>query len=94
MLHNVIDTQAVIDLKILFVVATCLLTSPYIAKFLKLPLSATEIILGSLIGFLGFIGESEKFKLLANAGFYYLMFIAGMEINLKTFLKTEKSLLH
>ncbi|MCR6571427.1 cation:proton antiporter [Campylobacter insulaenigrae] len=94
MLHNVIDTQAAVDLKILLVVAICLLTSPYIAKFLKLPLSATEIILGSLIGFLGFIGESEKFRLLANAGFYYLMFIAGMEINLKTFLKTEKSLLH
>lgn len=94
MLHNVIDAQAATDLQILLVVAGCLLTSPYIAKFLKLPLSATEIILGSLIGFLGFIGESENFKLLANAGFYYLMFIAGMEINLKTFLNTEKTLLN
>lgn len=94
MLHNVIDAQAATDLQILLVVASCLLTSPYIAKFLKLPLSATEIILGSLIGFLGFIGESENFKLLANAGFYYLMFIAGMEINLKTFLNTEKTLLN
>lgn len=94
MLHNVIDAQAATDLQILLVVASCLLTSPYIAKFLKLPLSATEIILGSLIGFIGFIGESENFKLLANAGFYYLMFIAGMEINLKTFLNTEKTLLN
>lgn len=94
MLHNVIDAQAATDLQILLVVASCLLTSPYIAKFLKLPLSATEIILGSLIGFMGFIGESENFKLLANAGFYYLMFIAGMEINLKTFLNTEKTLLN
>lgn len=94
MLHNVIDAQAATDLQILLVVAGCLLTSPYIAKFLKLPLSATEIILGSLIGFIGFIGESENFKLLANAGFYYLMFIAGMEINLKTFLNTEKTLLN
>ncbi|TXE85875.1 cation:proton antiporter [Campylobacter volucris] len=94
MLHNVIDAQAATDLQILLVVASCLLTSPYIAKFLKLPLSATEIILGSLIGFIGFIGESENFKLLANAGFYYLMFIAGMEINLKTFLNTERTLLN
>ncbi|AJC84033.1 sodium/hydrogen exchanger family protein [Campylobacter peloridis] len=93
MLAHAIDNQAIIDLKILLVVASCLLASPYIAKFLKLPLSATEIMLGSFIGFLGFIGESENFKLLANAGFYYLMFIAGMEINLKTFLNTEKSLL-
>ncbi|EAJ1255057.1 cation:proton antiporter [Campylobacter lari] len=94
MLAHAIDTQAATDLKILLVVAGCLLTSPYIAKFLKLPLSATEIMLGSFIGFLGFIGESENFKLLANAGFYYLMFIAGMEINLKTFLNTERSLLN
>ncbi|WP_257938238.1 cation:proton antiporter [Campylobacter lari] len=94
MLAHAIDAQAATDLKILLVVAGCLLTSPYIAKFLKLPLSATEIILGSFIGFLGFIGESENFKLLANAGFYYLMFIAGMEINLKTFLNTERSLLN
>ncbi|CAM4179985.1 cation:proton antiporter [Campylobacter armoricus] len=94
MLAGAIDAQVAIDLKILLVVAGCLLTSPYIAKFLKLPLSATEIMLGSFIGFLGFIGESENFKLLANAGFYYLMFIAGMEINLKTFLNTEKSLLN
>ncbi|AJC91733.1 Na+/H+ exchanger family protein [Campylobacter subantarcticus LMG 24377] len=94
MLAGVIDAQAATDLKILLVVAGCLLTSPYIAKFLKLPLSATEIMLGSFIGFLGFIGESENFKLLANAGFYYLMFIAGMEINLKTFLNTERSLLN
>lgn len=94
MLAHAIDAQATTDLKILLVVAGCLLTSPYIAKFLKLPLSATEIMLGSFIGFLGFIGESENFKLLANAGFYYLMFIAGMEINLKTFLNTERSLLN
>ncbi|EAK0494045.1 cation:proton antiporter [Campylobacter lari] len=94
MLAHAIDAQAATDLKILLVVAGCLLTSPYIAKFLKLPLSATEIMLGSFIGFLGFIGESENFKLLANAGFYYLMFIAGMEVNLKTFLNTEKSLLN
>ncbi|OCX43372.1 sodium:proton antiporter [Campylobacter ornithocola] len=94
MLTHAIDAQVATDLKILFVVAGCLLTSPYIAKFLKLPLSATEIMLGSFIGFLGFIGESENFKLLANAGFYYLMFIAGMEINLKTFLNTERSLLN
>ncbi|WP_257936648.1 sodium:proton exchanger family protein [Campylobacter lari] len=94
MLAHAIDAQAATDLKILLVVAGCLLTSPYIAKFLKLPLSATEIMLGSFIGFLGFIGESENFKLFANAGFYYLMFIAGMEINLKTFLNTERSLLN
>ncbi|MCX2683053.1 cation:proton antiporter [Campylobacter sp. MIT 21-1685] len=92
MLANAIDGQAFIDLKILVVIALCLLFSPYIAKFLRLPIAATEIILGALIASSGFIGKSENFELLADVGFYYLMFIAGMEINLRTFFNMEKDL--
>ncbi len=35
--------------------------SPHIARILRLPLSATEIILGAIIAYFGFIGKSEKF---------------------------------
>ncbi|TQR32498.1 sodium:proton antiporter [Campylobacter sp. MIT 99-7217] len=91
-MHSVIDAQALIDLKILIIIAVILLTSPYIANFLRLPISATEIILGAIFGFLGFVGDSQNFKLLANVGFYYLMFIAGMEVNLKLFFGMKKSL--
>ena len=93
MLHSAIDAQALVDLKILIIIAFCLLASPFLAKFLRLPLSATEIILGALFGFLGLIGESVNFKLLANAGFYYLMFIAGMEVNLHKLLNFENKFL-
>lgn len=89
---NAISPQALIDLKILIVIAGCLFLSPYIAKFLRLPISATEITLGAIIAYLGFIGESENFKILANVGFYYLMFIAGMEVNLQAFFNMEKKL--
>ncbi|ARJ56017.1 cation:proton antiporter [Campylobacter cuniculorum] len=89
---NVISYQNLIDLKILIVIAACLLLSPYIAKFLRLPISATEIMLGAVIGYFGFIGESENFKILADVGFYYLMFIAGMEVNLQTFFNMDKKL--
>ncbi|NDJ26827.1 sodium:proton antiporter [Campylobacter sp. MIT 12-8780] len=92
MLHNAIDAQALIDLKILLVIACVLLLSPYIAKLLKLPVSATEIILGALAAFFGFVGKSENFHLLANVGFYFLMFIAGMEVNLRLFFTMQKSL--
>ncbi|ECL9467759.1 sodium:proton antiporter [Campylobacter jejuni] len=88
--QSVIDTQALIDLKILIVIALCLLFSPHIAKILRLPLSATEIILGAIIAYFGFIGKSENFALLANVGFYYLMFIAGMEVNLRAFFNMDK----
>ncbi len=84
--------QNLIDIKIFIVIAACLLLSPYIARFLRLPISATEIILGAIMGHLGFIGASENFKILADLGFYYLMFIAGMEVNLQTFFSMDKRL--
>ncbi|MBZ7944141.1 cation:proton antiporter [Campylobacter sp. RM13744] len=91
--QNVINTQGLIDLKILIVIALCLLFSPHIAKILRLPISATEIILGSIVAYFGFIGKSENFSILANVGFYYLMFIAGMEINLRTFFSLDKEII-
>lgn len=90
MLDNVVDTQAFVDLQILLAVACCLLFSPYMAKFLRLPTSAMEIMLGSIIATFGFIGESANFKLLAQVGFYYLMFIAGMKVNLRVFFTLGK----
>ena len=90
---NIIDTQSFIDLQILLAVACCLLFSPYIAQFLRLPTQAIEIMLGSLIATFGFIGESANFELLAKVGFYYLMFIAGMKVNLRVFLTLDKGFL-
>ena len=92
MLQSVIDNQAITDLKILTSISFCIFLSPYIAKFLRLPISATEIILGALIAYFGFIDESLNFKVLANIGFFYLMFIAGMEVNLRTLFGIEKAL--
>lgn len=92
MLAHAIDHQAIIDLKILTSVACCVFLSPYIAKFLRLPISATEIILGAFIAYFGFVGESANFKILSNIGFFYLMFIAGMEVNLRTLFGMEKAL--
>ena len=90
--QSIIDTQGLIDLKILLVVAFCLLFSPHIARILRLPISATEITLGAFMAYFGFIGKSENFELVANVGFYYLMFIAGMEVNLKSFFNMDKEL--
>ena len=93
MIDNVIDTQAFVDLKILLAVACCLLFSPYLAKFLRLPTSAMEIMLGSLIATFGFINDSANFELLAKVGFYYLMFMAGMKVNFRVFFTHGKDFL-
>jgi Kef-type K+ transport system membrane component KefB len=63
--------------------ALIILFSPFISNMFRFPISAVEIILGAVFGFMGFLPENELFNLLAETGFLYLMLLAGMEINLK-----------
>lgn len=64
--------------------------SPFVAKFLRIPIPPVEIILGSLFTYLGFIGHNEYFYLVAEVGFLYLMFLAGMEVDLKQITRSPK----
>jgi Kef-type K+ transport system membrane component KefB len=72
-------------------ISLIIIFSPFIAKFLRLPTTPIEIMLGSVFGYIGFISSEHLFDLVAEFGFLYLMFIAGSEINLKNTLKTPKS---
>jgi Kef-type K+ transport system membrane component KefB len=72
-------------------ISLIIIFSPFIAKFLRLPTTPIEIMLGSVFGYIGFISNEHLFDLVAEFGFLYLMFIAGSEINLKNTLKTPKS---
>jgi len=64
--------------------------SPFVAKFLRIPIPPIEIILGSVFAYLGLIGQNEYFSLIAEVGFLYLMFLAGMEVDLKQITKSPK----
>ena len=68
-------------------IALIVVASPFFAKILRLPTTPIEIILGSLLGFYGYIHDEHLFTTTAELGFLYLMFIAGTEINLKDVLK-------
>lgn len=59
-----------------------------------MPIPAIEIILGSLFAFLGMIEENSYFDLIAEVGFLYLMFLAGMEVDLKQITRSPKDILH
>ncbi|MBL0709204.1 MAG: cation:proton antiporter [Sulfurimonas sp.] len=74
-------------------ISLIIIFSPFFAKIFKLPTTPIEIILGSLLGYVGFIHEEELFVVVAELGFLYLMFIAGTEINLKKVLKTPKHIM-
>jgi len=64
--------------------------SPFVAKILRIPTPPMEIILGSLFAYIGFVGHNEYFDLIAEVGFLYLMFLAGMEVDLKQITKSPK----
>lgn len=79
------------DLNILLFISFVVFSSPYIAKITSLPILAVEIILGSIAGALGIITKTPAFSLASSIGFCYLMFIAGLEVSLKEFIKLKAS---
>ena len=78
------------EISIFLTLSFVIFASPYIAKFLRLPIAPTEIILGIIFKNIGILGESEILKLVAELGFYYLMFLAGTSVDLKLFFKQTR----
>lgn len=64
--------------------------SPFVSKLLRIPTPPVEIILGSIVAYMGFIGHNQYFELIAEVGFLYLMFLAGMEVDLKQITRSPK----
>ena len=81
------------NVTLIITISLIIVFSPFIAKSLKLPTTPIEIILGSILGYFGFIHDEHLFEIVAEIGFLYLMFIAGTEINLKNVLKTPASIM-
>ncbi|WP_300367555.1 cation:proton antiporter [Hydrogenimonas sp.] len=79
--------------EVLMIVTISLLiwVAPFIAKLVKLPTTPVEIILGSMAGGIGLFGAETNhiFELVAEFGFLYLMFVAGLEVNVKKLLRTD-----
>lgn len=80
------ELQLIVSLSIL------LISAPFISHLLKLPITVVEISLGSITAFLGLLPESSVFEFLSELGFLYLMFLAGMEVNVKNLLKIDKKI--
>ena len=64
--------------------------SPFAAKALRLPIPAVEIMLGSIVAYFGLVEHNQYFDLIAEVGFLYLMFLAGMEVDLKQITNSPK----
>ncbi len=81
------------NVTLIITISLIIMFSPFVAKFLKLPTTPIEMILGSIFGYLGFIHDEHLFNIVAEFGFLYLMFIAGTEINLKNVLNTPATIM-
>lgn len=68
-----------------------LVFSPHLSRLIRLPTAPVEIIVGSFLAFFGVLDATEdNFELFAHIGFLYLMFLAGLEVNLKSIIKMSK----
>ena len=79
------------EVSIIVTISVIIFISPYLSKILNIPTTPLEIVLGSFAGYYGFIGYNHLFELISEVGFFYLMFLAGLEVNLKVFQKEDKS---
>jgi len=64
---------------------------PFVARRLRMPSAALEIVYGMLLFNLVIQQMPEWFDLLRELGFIYLMFIAGMELDLRQLRQSGKS---
>ena len=79
-------------LYLIITISTIIMFSPLIANIFKAPIVVIEIMLGMIAGFYGFIYDDTMLKIIAKLGFLYLMFLAGLEINLKLVNVIKKDL--
>ena len=84
------------NITLILTLSLVLVLSPYLSNFFRLPTAPIEIIVGSVLGALGFISVgtahdgNNYFDLMSEVGFLYLMFLAGLEVNLKSIGRNPK----
>ncbi len=88
-----LQTNVASELSILVTLAFIIFASPYISRILRVQVAPVEIMLGALAGYIGVIGENEIFGLISEVGFFFLMFLAGMEIDLRMLINIDRKIL-
>ena len=81
------------EIAIILTLSAIIFISPLISKISKIPTIPIEITLGSIALALGFIHHDHTFTLVAELGFLYLMFLAGLEVNLRQVLNLPKTMI-
>ena len=68
--------------------------SPIISRVFRLPTPVVEILLGSFAVWVGFLhADNDVFKNISKIGFFYLMFLVGLEIEIREFFHFKERFL-
>ena len=81
------------EVSIIITLSLIIFSSPLISKLLRIPVVPIEIFLGSVAVSFAFIQDNYIFTLVAELGFLYLMFLSGLEVDLKQLFKISRSTL-
>ena len=72
------------NISLLLTLPLLLWISPFLAKASRLPTAIIEILLGAVAAYIELLYDDTYFNLIAEVGFLYLMFLAGLEVDLKS----------
>lgn len=67
------------------VISLLIVVAPFFSALTRLPLVVIEIMLGALAFYFGFFKHFDSLEFVAHIGFLFLMFLCGLEVDLKTF---------
>jgi len=81
------------DISLILTLSLLIWGSPFVSKLLRMPTPPVEIILGSVVAYMGLVGHNQYFDIIAEVGFLYLMFLAGMEVDLKQITQSPKAII-
>ena len=81
------------NILLILTLSVILAVTPFLAKTVRLPVTVIEMVLGFVAAVTGLIPENEYFTIIAEVGFLYLMFLAGLEINIRELFKLKASIL-
>lgn len=81
------------DISIIIVISIIIFISPLISKKTHIPTIPIEIILGSLAASFSLLHHNHIFELVAELGFLYLMFLAGLEVDLRKLFREPVEIL-
>lgn len=81
------------EVSIIITLSLIIFISPLVSRYLKLPVIPIEMMLGSIAITFGLVQDNYIFTLVAELGFLYLMFLAGLEVDLKQLVKVPRRIL-